>query len=121
MVATCEDDLICDMAETYHIMNWRELPLRQAATLASGLHRDSRTMLRLSGERTPFETLLQAAVLDQLRILSWQHLSVRDRKKLGPPPSVLEVLQTDEKKTQLTGFDSPEEFEMRRKQILGGG
>ena len=35
LAGRCEDELICDMAETYHVLNWRELPLKTAAILAS--------------------------------------------------------------------------------------
>ena len=34
LVSRCEDELICDMAETYHVLNWRELPLKTAAIAA---------------------------------------------------------------------------------------
>lgn len=37
MVAVDEEALICDFAETYNILDWRELPCRTAAILASGL------------------------------------------------------------------------------------
>jgi len=42
MIHTDEDALICDLAETYHIFNYRELPPSLAATLSVGLKDDSR-------------------------------------------------------------------------------
>lgn len=42
MILTDEDALICDLAETYHVLDYRSLPLLTAATLASGLRSDAR-------------------------------------------------------------------------------
>ena len=43
MAARDEDALVCDMAETYHIFDYRALPLFLAARLACGLREDSRS------------------------------------------------------------------------------
>jgi len=42
MIATDEDALVCDLAETYHVLDYRMLPLKTAAALASGLRSDAR-------------------------------------------------------------------------------
>lgn len=42
MILTDEDALICDLAETYHVLDYRALPLKTAAALASGLRADAR-------------------------------------------------------------------------------
>lgn len=47
MLSVDRDAVICDMAETYGILTMHTLPARLAATLAAGLHADSRIMLRL--------------------------------------------------------------------------
>lgn len=44
MIRLDEDAVICDLAETYGVLNYRELPLQTVATLASGLHADARIM-----------------------------------------------------------------------------
>ena len=36
MAARFPEELVCDMAETYHVLNWRALGLPLAATLAAG-------------------------------------------------------------------------------------
>ena len=43
MAALAPDELVCDMAETYHVLDWRALGLPLAATLAGGLRETSRT------------------------------------------------------------------------------
>lgn len=42
MINTDEDALICDFAETYHIYDYRSLPLHMAGIFACGLRPDSR-------------------------------------------------------------------------------
>ena len=37
MAAQYPEELTCDMAETYHVLDWRALGLPLAATLAAGL------------------------------------------------------------------------------------
>lgn len=48
MIVTDEDSLICDLAETYHVFNYRELPVKLLATLSVGLRADSRIKLKIS-------------------------------------------------------------------------
>lgn len=51
MILTDEDALICDFAETYNVLDYRALPLRTAATLASGLRADARIFESLKKEQ----------------------------------------------------------------------
>ena len=45
MAAQYPEELTCDMAETYHVLDWRALGLPLAATLAAGMRETSRTTL----------------------------------------------------------------------------
>jgi len=45
-----EDELICDMAEIYHIYDYRAMKARYIATLTLGLPPRSRVMSRLLAE-----------------------------------------------------------------------
>ena len=58
MVALDEDALICDFAETYHIYDYRRLPVEYAATLAYGLRENSRIRMVQSGLKVELNTLL---------------------------------------------------------------
>ncbi len=120
MAAQCEDELICDMAETYHVLNWRELPLKTAAILASGLHPDSRTCRKLSGQKVILDTAIRAAMLDELRMLVWMNTKDGSKGKNRPESIFLKMLAPPEK-PKMTVFSSPEAFEQRRNQILAGG
>ena len=50
MIRFDEDALICDLAETYHIYDYRSLPVKLVATLSAGLRDDSRIKLKAAGD-----------------------------------------------------------------------
>lgn len=56
MYAADRDALLCDLAETYGVYDFRALPVATVAVLACGLRADSRIAARLSAERREAET-----------------------------------------------------------------
>ena len=118
MVGLDEGALICDFAETYHVLDWRALPVRTAATLAMGLGPTSRIMRKLSGVKWPFDTLLLAMICDSIRGISWQLVDEKGRRGHNPPVSVLKTILGEEKET--TGFDSADDFKSWRASMLEG-
>ena len=63
MAALAPDELVCDMAETYHVLDWRALGLPLAATLAGGLRETSRTCMALNHAPITTDTLLLGGAL----------------------------------------------------------
>ena len=61
MIETDESALICDFAETYHIYDYRALPVSYAATLAYGLRSDSRIRLKLGEVKEEVPCFISAA------------------------------------------------------------
>lgn len=49
MLALDESALICDLAETYGVLNYRALPAEIAATLCAGLRDNSRIKMKCGG------------------------------------------------------------------------
>ena len=118
MAARDEDALVCDMAETYHIFDYRALPLFLAARLACGLRENSRSKMRLAGNRIELRDTLLAAILDRVSFLAWAQ--PRDgQKNRNRPASILDRLmhEPDERETPVV-YAGGEEFEKARKQIL---
>lgn len=123
MIATSEDALICDFAETYGIYDWRSLPITLAATLASGLRADSRIKMEMRGDKaTPRDTLL-AGIYDALVGVIW----ARAGAKGNPPPSAYAALIGESKgskdregKEALRTYRTPEAFERARARIIAG-
>lgn len=119
MVKLYESDLICDLAETYHILNYRALPLRLVAVLACGLREDSRVLMRISGARVQSDVMLMASAVDRLSLLVWFQTKDGQRGR-NRPQSLLTTLAGD-KKQSIESFDSAEEFDAARARILSKG
>ena len=121
MVRTDESALICDFAETYHILDYRALPLRLAAVLASGLRENSRIKMIMAGSEVEKDTMLLAAAVDRLSMLVWA--KTKDSKTgRNKPKSILSMmLKSEPKKDDVMTFDTAEEFEAARRKIIQGG
>lgn len=117
MLETDEEALICDLAETYHIFNYKALPLKTVALLASGLRDDSRIKLKLSNQKASFETILLAAAVDRLSILLWGNTE-DGQKNRNRPKMIVPQLTGEATKPELAMFSTLEEFEKGRKEIL---
>lgn len=121
MVITDEDALICDFAETYGIYDYRKLPLRKAAVLASGLRDDARIKMKISGMNMKIETILLASIADRTGLNVWMQ-SKDGAKGKNRPASVLDkMLNMDEKKedTDTVAFHSGQEFDDEWQRIAG--
>lgn len=106
-MATDEDALICDFAETYHVYDYRQLKPSYAATLAAGLREGSRIRTVLGGIPTPLPLYLQMAELDALNLIAWLNSSDGADGK-NRPKSLLKAFTDDGSTVQ--GFDSGEDF-----------
>lgn len=102
--------LICDLAETYQILNYRSLPARTVAALVAGLRDDSRLKMKAEDVKASRDTILLATIADRLgAIMAW--LMGIER----PPLFVKDLLgdsymQQDKDNNDIVVYDSPEEF-----------
>ena len=110
MVNLDEGSLICDLAETYNIYDYRSLPLHTVATLAAGLREDARINRKRTGEPCGIEIMLLASITDRLGYL------LAGSSGGQAPPSILDSIlgREEEKKSDVMAFDSPEEFKKYR-------
>ena len=116
MVALDEDALICDLAETYGVYDYRALPLQTVATLGLGLSYNSRIKQRMAGITVPFDTFLLAQVVDNLSLLCWLN-SEDGAKNRNRPPLISARLRVVEDKD--TGrYADPTDFELARMRLL---
>lgn len=84
MIALDEEAFICDMAETYQIYNYRQVPGRLLGTLASGLRDDSRIKMKMSGTLAGADTILLANILDCTQYLLWAQTEDGQKGKNRP-------------------------------------
>lgn len=122
MINTDEDMLMCDLAETYHIFDYKSLPARLVATLSVGLRDNSRIKMKMNDMKHPLKTILLAGIMDKLSQLVW--MQTKDGiNGINQPKSILSCLlnQDDEQGKDIKGFNTPEEFETEWKSIVEGG
>jgi hypothetical protein len=118
MLSADEDALICDLAETYGIFDYRALPARTLATLAVGLREDSRIKMHLIGAKIPRKDLLLAAIVDRLSLLVW--FNTEDgRNGVNRPPSVLGSIFGNESADNVEAFDTADAYEAEWARITG--
>ncbi len=118
MIQTDEDALICDLAETYHIYDYKELPLTRVAIFAIGLKNDSRIKMKMSDQLVPVETLLFAGIFDRLSLLLWGQTKDGQKGK-NRPTMIFETLTVKKsKESDVIVFSSGEDYEKTRNRIL---
>ena len=115
MINFDEDALICDLAETYQIYDYRSLPLKTVATLSAGLRDDSRIKMAAADMTVRQETLLLAAIADRVEAFRYGFSSDAE-KGINQPLSLVDVIlgretETKTSKGGVVGFGSVEEFE----------
>lgn len=120
MIAADEDAFICDMAEYYHIFDWRALPVRTVATLACGFPYGSRTNRAALGIKVSFGDLLAAAAVDRLSILVWEQTKDGQKGRNKPKMLVESLLSSQGQNRENETYDTPEAFEAARRKLQGG-
>ncbi len=118
MLKADEEAFICDMAETYHVLDYKALPAKTAALLASGLRDNSRIKMKISGQKAASEVLLLAAAVDRLGLLLW--MNTEDGHKNRNRPKLI-AEQFIESKKEIIAFETIAAFEKRRQEILKKG
>lgn len=121
MIATDEDSLICDLAETYQVYNYRELPLELVATLSFGLRDNSRIKLKMSNQKVDAQTLLQASTVDALNTLVWFKTKGAETGEGRPTSIVSSLIDSETVESDIMKFNSVEEFETARQKALERG
>ena len=120
LMRSAETAVVCDLAEYYHVLDWRSLPLRTVGMLVAGLREDSRTMMQVSGQKIKLDSALLAASLDRLSMLLWARTKDGEKNRRRPK-SILDTLTKEkDKKDQVVAFESAEEFMEARRRILEG-
>lgn len=119
MLATDEEALICDLAETYQIFDYKRLPPLVVAVFSLGLNENSRIKMAINNQQVPINTLILASIFDKVNLLVWA--KTKDAQHGKKQPSSLAAIMTGHisaPKNQLS-FSSGEEFERARNKLLG--
>lgn len=121
MIAADEDALACDFMETYGILDFRALPVSKAAVLATGLRANSRIKMIINGEKVDSKILLLGTIADALHTLVWFQ-SEDGANRINRPASIVRALlgTAEMNDNEIVSFDSPEEFERAKREIMRG-
>ncbi len=113
-----ESEFICDLAEYYHIYDYRTISPGLAAILLEGLRSESRTKMKMSKQKLTVEQILLATIADEIKLLIW----MQGRKKSKKPESILNLLINGKQEpNKCKGFNSTSDFERYWQKITGVG
>ena len=85
MLSFDRNAVICDLAETYHVYDYRALPVMTLAALVSGLRPDSRIKMKMSGITEVSSEVLLVQIFDILQLMRYQWFAT----KKDVPPTML--------------------------------
>lgn len=113
--------MICDLAEYYGIYDYEKMPPLYIATLACGLRDGSRVVSALTGNPHSLRVMLEAGILDTVKLIAWMNSEDGVKKRNRPKPVLDSLFPNNEAepKSKNRGFDSGEAFEAARRKILG--
>ena len=115
MIRLDEDALICDLAETYNIFDYKKLALNELAILACGLRDDSRIKLKMSENILSPNQFLLAGIQDRLSLLVYSKTKDAEKGKNYPK------LILDSFENKVDSFSSGEDFMKERERIMKEG
>lgn len=115
MIGFDRDALICDLAETYRIYDYRSLPVRLVATLSSGLREDSRIKTKMRGEKVSYTDSLLALIYDILAGFLWNG----EGKAPASAYDRLNGIEREAPAKNFKTFESGEEYWRERERIIG--
>ena len=119
MLAYDREALICDLAETYHILDYKSVPVEVLSILAAGLRDDSRIKVKMSGSKITLDSLLMARMVDSLALLVWSKTEDAQKGR-NKPKMITELLTAEPKEEAVKTYSTPDEFESAWKKITGG-
>lgn len=121
MIKFDEEALMCDLAEIYHIYDYKQLSPLKIAVFSIGLNEESRIKMKMSGQKFPINTLLLAGIQDRLSMSLW--LKTEDGQKgKNRPKLVTDIINKPKEKTdRKIRFHSGEDFEKYRQQLFQKG
>lgn len=120
MLHIAEDHVICDLAETYHILDYKELSPSLVAALCVGLNDDSRIKKRISGRKVSIDNMLLASICDSLSFIAWSKTEYA-KEGVGKPKRILPtLLGMNQEDSDVVSFESEEDFMDAWNDIVGG-
>lgn len=115
------DALTCDFAEYYNIYDRKNMPLELVATLAAGLRSESRIRMIMAGENHSLKEILLSSMADSLAFIAWTKTDDAKHGRNRPQPITKILFDKTDKDSNIQAFNTPNDFERRREEIMKGG
>ncbi|KAA9238574.1 hypothetical protein F6I34_07985 [Aerococcus tenax] len=112
-----EDEVICDLAQYYHIYDYEQLPLDKVAVFVAGLPEESRIVKKLSGQKLSYDSLLLTSIFDQINLLLWSKTKDGQKGK-NRPDSLTKEITGKKEESKVTAFTSGEDFKAAREKMI---
>ena len=121
MISIDEDALMCDLAEVYHIYDYKSLPVSLVATFSCGLRDESRIKMKISDTKVSMNTVLLTCILDKVNWIAWSKTEDGHRNA-NHPKSILSIIlgQSDGDKDVLV-FNDSDDYESVRNSFRKDG
>ena len=98
----------------------RQLPPLRIAVFLYGLRKDSRIKLRLAGLEYTLTEQLLVGIFDKVNWLQWANSKTAKDGGEPPEPLAFKLFGGDADRSDITAYNSPEEFETQRRRIIEG-
>jgi hypothetical protein len=116
-------ELMCDLAEIYHIYDYKQLPPKTVAVFSYGLRENSRLKMKIAGSRCTTEQMILSMIYDRVNWLRWAMSAASKDPDTCPEmltPKLLGMEVQKESSKNILAFEDGSEFERSRKMIIGG-
>lgn len=104
-----EDEVICDLLEVYHILDYKSLSASLIATLVLGLRSNSRVMMAIADKRLNLDQMALIGIWDCLKWIQWSKTKKASEGLEAPKPLLSLFIDTEEQ-SETVGFESGEAF-----------
>lgn len=119
MIEEGEDELICDLAETYRIYDYKQLPIKMVAIFAWGLPQDARIMRKLSNDNYSTEEKMLIKIFDCVNWLVWSRTEDGANNRNKPEQLFDKLYKIDRENKQVESFETGDEFQTEwRRRIM---
>ena len=120
MINIDKNALLCDLAETYHIYDYRSLPLHMVGIFACGLREDSRIMMKVMGVKVNTIQTLLALIADNTRLIAWLQSSDGEKGINRPKPLLAMMSEEKYSENNIETFENGQQFDDEWNRLTGG-
>lgn len=118
MLSMDKNAVICDLAETYNIYDYKRVPGRLLGILVAGLGDNTRIGKKINGVKGTVTEVLLAQILDGVRFLCWAQTEDGRKGKHRPKSVASEFFVSEDKNKAKTM--TIDDFEKIREKNIGG-